>query len=89
VAVGRFDVAEPFLMEAIEDPGQAAASFYLLTTIRKMKPEDLPLIERMRDAKVDAGQGMNLNYALGKSYDDLKQYGEAIVFFRRSESFAP
>ena len=85
IAAGRFEVAEALLTEGMEDDLEAPAGFLLLATVRKMKLDDLPLIERMQSLLAKGGlsrkQAVDLNFGLGKSFDDLGEYETAIGFF--------
>jgi tetratricopeptide (TPR) repeat protein len=85
IAAGRFDVAEELLLNAIEQEEGPEAFFTILTTARKMTKDDLFLIKRMEALvvaeKVGGIQLANLNYALGKSYDDLRDFEKAIHHF--------
>ena len=88
IAAGRFEVAEGLLFELIEQGKDVAASFSILTTGRKMQASDLPLIERMAVAaesdEAPPGLSIELNYALGKSYDDVRDYEKAMHFYDRA-----
>ncbi len=85
IAVGRFEIAQRLLMEAIEEGLAVPSSFFILTTARKMNREDMPLIGRMESmltaGKLTAPQAADLNYGLGKSFDDLKEFERAIGYY--------
>jgi len=85
IAAGRFEVAEEILGDLIAKGQDAPTSFQILSTSRKMKADDLPLIDRMNALRDDTGlspsQRIELNYALGKSFDDLKEYERAMGRF--------
>ncbi|HWD41348.1 MAG TPA: sulfotransferase [Fimbriimonas sp.] len=85
IAVGRFEVAEGLLRKLIDQGLLVPLSFFTLTTARKMRPDDRPLIERMQGLASKPGlssdQLINLHYGLGKSFDDLKEFEQAIRHF--------
>lgn len=84
IAAGRFEVAEKLLFELIEGHQDVTTAFSILTTGRKIRAEDRPLVERMADLPnedLSPIQRIELNYALGKSFDDLKDFGRAIPYF--------
>jgi tetratricopeptide (TPR) repeat protein len=85
IAVGRFEVAEELLIDAIAQERQADACFSILCTAKKMSPGDLPLIHRMAALldkdKIGGLRSSNLNFALGKCFDDLRDFEKAIRCF--------
>jgi len=87
-AVGRFDVARQLMSEAIDRKLDVAGSFYLLTTLKKMTVEDLPLVQSMRalssTASLPHESLAKLNYGLGKTFDDLREFELAIGFFNEA-----
>lgn len=85
IAVGRFELAESILRELIDSGTGEARSFHLLTTARKMQPDDSALIERM-ESLLHSGvrstvEQVQVHFALGKTFDDLKDYERAIGHF--------
>ena len=76
---GRFEEAEAELTKAVD---ALPSALHKLTRVRRITEADRPLIERMRaraggpgldwDSRIDVGFG------LGKAYDDLGDYAEAI-----------
>ena len=84
IAAGRFEVAERLLFELIEQGREVATSFSILSTGRKMKSDDLPMIERMVELSrgpLSPSESIDLPYALGKSFDDLRDYERAIFHY--------
>jgi len=84
IAAGRFDRAEGILFELIDDGVDLPTTFSILSTGRKMKADDLPLIERMASLPIDrltVSEQVDLNYALGKSFDDVRDYKRAIAAY--------
>ncbi len=83
--LGRFDEAAEVCREVIElDPSNAVA-FFDLSQGKKMKEDDRPVLRQMKRLLQSEGLGLqdriNLHYALGKSLDDLGEYGEAMSEF--------
>ncbi len=90
IAVGRFEIAEGLLRNLIEKRAGIDASFCILTTARKMTPDELPLIQQM-EAVSQSGSltGIslaNLDYALGKSFDDLRDFEKAMWHYDRANA---
>ncbi len=91
---GRIDEAEALLKQAMEiKPDHIGARFHL-TQVKKVKPGDanLAAIEALLP-QVDSYTGdkrISLHYALGKAYDDCKEYDRAFPHFWRARgSSAP
>lgn len=82
IAVGRFNVAEEILFQMIDRGEDPAASFAILTTCKKMRADDRPLIDRMASllsrADLSPDERIDLSYGLGKSFDDLRDFERAI-----------
>ncbi len=85
ISVGRFDVAEQLLKRDIASGSAIDEAFCILVTARKITHEDDELIAQMKSVRnsggVDGIRLANLHYALGKCFDDLKQYQEAMEHF--------
>lgn len=85
IAAGRFEVAESLLSVGIERGTTPDIYFSILTTARKMTEADMPLIERMSAFRSSAGLDgyrlATLDTALGKSFDDTKDFQRAIACF--------
>jgi len=81
-AIGRFELAEQLLRQAIDEDIEPESSFFLLTRARRMTDDDRPLIARAEAwtqvAGLDPRKVAKLHYALGKSHDDLADYERAI-----------
>jgi len=92
IAMGRFDVAEKILFDLLDKGDDPIATFPILTTGRKMKAEDVPLIEKMvglaSSGAVSSTQKRDLSYALGKSFDDLKDYERAMAYYDEANRLA-
>lgn len=82
---GKLDDAEGLLNKAIDiDPNNAGARFHLVQ-VRKVKPGDanLAALEATLKQSTDAHPAklISLHYALGKAYDDLKEWDKAFPHF--------
>ncbi len=88
IASGRFDVAEAILSAEMSAGTSKDSLFAVLSTARKMRGEDQPLLAEMEKlAESTSLSGLRLAtlcYALGKSFDDLKEYDRAIGYFDRA-----
>ena len=89
---GHFDRAVAALEQIVEEHPESAQALTLLTESKKTKEADAPLLRRLETLAVDerllAAERMSLEYALGKAYDDLKQYEEAMSHFDRANAVA-
>jgi tetratricopeptide (TPR) repeat protein len=76
---GMFEDAAPHLTLAIE---ALPSVFQRLTTIKRMTEADRPLVDRMRSVAErlgpDAITRINVHFGLGKAFDDLGDYAEAM-----------
>lgn len=85
---GKFDEAVPEIMAAIELDETEGGSYHLYVGSRKMTEADAPFIRRMEALLarpgISDGLASQLWYALGKSYDDLGQYAQAMASFDRA-----
>ena len=83
--LGRFDEAVVASERAIALYGRHGAAYYDLVHSKTLTEGDRPLIARMEDLlqRSDIGDGnrTNLHFALGKAYDDLADYANAIHHF--------
>jgi tetratricopeptide (TPR) repeat protein len=95
IAAGRLVIAEDLLRIGIEREPSSPELLSRLTKIRKITSADENLLERMQallcrtDLSTQAAR--ELNFGLGKAYDDLGEYGRAMTFFdeaHRIDSFA-
>jgi len=93
ISAGRFGVAEEILRDLIEKDREAPSAFAALTLARKMASDDVALVERMAERYEKAGalddaEKMAVSYALGKSYDDLRDFASAIRWFDEANSLS-
>jgi tetratricopeptide (TPR) repeat protein len=76
---GMFEEAAEHLTKATENFPPA---FQQLTQVKRMTEADRPLIDRMRGLAdgphLDVFPRINVHFALGKAYDDLGDYAEAM-----------
>jgi tetratricopeptide (TPR) repeat protein len=80
--LGKFEAAEPLLVEAIDEtPG----AFESLADIKRMTEDDRPLLDRMEAAldqpNLPALTRTAIHFGLGKSYDDLGDYRRAMEHY--------
>jgi tetratricopeptide (TPR) repeat protein len=83
---GRFDEAAASFDLAIAVNKRQVAAYGDLAHVRRLKETDRPLITRMlrklrSEAPLSVGEATTLHFALGKAYDDLGEYGDAIRHF--------
>ena len=78
-ARGMFEEAARHLTQAVESQPVA---FQQLTAVKRMAEADRPLIDRVRRLveapELDVAPRIHINFGLGKAYDDLGEYAEAI-----------
>ncbi|MGO9931088.1 MAG: tetratricopeptide repeat-containing sulfotransferase family protein [Steroidobacteraceae bacterium] len=76
---GMFEEAERCLTQAVE---AFPPAFQQLTAVKRMTEADRSLVERMRVLAerpgLDLMSRINVHFALGKAYDDLGDYAEAM-----------
>ncbi len=82
---GSFDDAVAQLEQACALAPSAVGAFYNLVTAKRVTEADRPLIERAIEV-LDSGKlydvaRMTAHYALGKAFDDLRDYAAAIHHF--------
>lgn len=84
---GHFDEAEALLKKTITiDPDNIEARFHL-TQIKRVMPWDdnLSALEQIqtKGSKLNSSRRMSLHFALGKAYDDLKDYDKAFQNYQQ------
>jgi|GEM_PF-648540 len=88
IAAGRLDVAANRLRHLLEEHPERTYAFYLLTTAQKLTEADLPLISRMVDRAdrrdLDDRTAAELQFALGRSFDQLADYERAMAHFNHA-----
>jgi tetratricopeptide (TPR) repeat protein len=82
---GRFDDAILTYQQAIASGQDVALAYHGLSVCRKFTEADQPLIAAMRSAldtvKLSDSERSLLHFALGKAFDDLRDYGTAMDHF--------
>ncbi len=87
---GKFDEALPYFDRAFELPGEFSSSYQDVAKTKKFRSNDDPhlrLFERKAaddlksEGPVNPRRRVNLQFALGKAYDDLGRYDEAFACF--------
>jgi tetratricopeptide (TPR) repeat protein len=82
---GMFEEAGRHLAEAVEVYPPA---FQQLTQVKRMTETDRPLVDRMRrladGPRLDVVPRLNVRFALGKAYDDLGDYAEAMRHYEEA-----
>jgi tetratricopeptide (TPR) repeat protein len=83
--LGRFKEALRHLEKACALAPDAVGPFYDLIASKRVTDADRPLIARMTTVlecgRLDRAARITAHYALGKAFDDLKDYGAAIQHF--------
>ena len=88
---GQFSAAEPLFRRAIEIRPDFAFGYSGIATHRKMTREDsqwLKGAEALLDKRLPLAQEISLRYALGKYFDDVKEYDDAFTHYRRANELA-
>jgi Flp pilus assembly protein TadD len=83
---GRFDEAEKLFKRALEVEPEAPAAWANLASLRKMGPADRAWLERVQElaSKVEEPlQQANLRFAMGKYFDDTKDFDSAFENYQR------
>jgi tetratricopeptide (TPR) repeat protein len=82
---GRFDEAAASFDLAVALDQRQVVAYGNLAHVKRLKHTDHPLIARMigrlREPRISADEALVLHFSLGKAYDDLGEYGEAIRHF--------
>ncbi len=83
--MGRFEEAAIFLNNAIERDPSMVRPYVELIGARKATQSDLPLVEQVSNMALDKSLAANdrrdLQYAIGKAFDDLGEYRRAMRHF--------
>jgi tetratricopeptide (TPR) repeat protein len=85
---GAFEEAAQHLTQAIET---APWALQQLTEVKRMAEADRPLLDRMRTVAEHTGLGGTqrciLHFGLGKAFDDLGEYAEAMRHYEAANKF--
>lgn len=83
--LGRFEDAAAASDLAVALNRRQLAAYHALTHVKKMTEADRPLVNQMewmlKEYKLAAEGRIPIHFALGKAYDDLGEYGNAIAHF--------
>lgn len=83
--IGKFSEAEDEFLRSIELNPRQGVAYYSIVAGRKVKAEDIPLVDAMEDLARDEGLSeddrAHLEYGLGKAYDNLGDYGRAMSHY--------
>ena len=88
---GQFVDATSSLQRIVEAHPDSPRAHALMADSRRCSESDLPLIERMeslaaKKLNLSSGERMNLEYSLGKAFDDLGRFEEAMRHFDRANA---
>ncbi|HEY3782952.1 MAG TPA: sulfotransferase [Fimbriimonadaceae bacterium] len=82
---GMFEEAGEAFKRSIEEDPNSGESYYLLVAGRRCGADDLGLVSQMQDllagGKLSKEQEQKVCYAIGKVWDDVGQYREALASF--------
>ncbi|HWD40274.1 MAG TPA: sulfotransferase [Fimbriimonas sp.] len=88
--VGRFAEAEADFRKALQIQPKQGRAYYALTSARRLANEDLSLIEAMQelvdDPEMSSEELPYLQFALGKGFDDIGDYEEAMRHFDKANA---
>jgi len=89
---GRFEDAEEIFKQSIQLDPYRGSSYTALTTGRKMTEQDRPFVEQMRsvlrEGKSTVADQCAIHFALGKSFNDLRDYESAIQEYDAANEMA-
>jgi tetratricopeptide (TPR) repeat protein len=88
---GRFEEARGSYRRAIELNPHCGTAYLGLVSTRKVSESDRPLLERMESIALGGlteRSRLDLHYALGKAYADLKTFGDAIKHYSAANAIA-
>lgn len=89
---GQFDEAFRSYRVAVQLPSRADSTYAALAHCRRIRPEDSELIDEMvallKTTDLSDKERPYVCFALGKAYDDIGKYEEAIRYFDRGNKLA-
>jgi tetratricopeptide (TPR) repeat protein len=88
---GRFSEAEPLFQRAVAAKPNFAFGLASIPANRKMTREDEAWrthVERLLAARPPLSDQVNLRFALGKYFDDIKDYGRAFNHYREANELS-
>ena len=88
---GRFIEAAEFFTQALSIDPQSVEALSGAVRVRRMTPADggwLAAAQRLAGSRLTPPREMLLRYAIGKYYDDVKDYAQAFCNYRRANELA-
>ena len=88
---GRFDEAEELYRKAFALDAESAAAWAGIVAVRKMGVADAEWIaqaRRLAEKPRRAREEVQLRFAMGKYFDDVKEYEQAFASYRRANELA-
>ncbi len=89
---GRFEDALSVITSGLENAGEKPSLYYGMTRCRKFRTEDQFLLDKIEEMIKDAQPSQdnedleNACYALGKTYDDMRQHEKAFHYYNRANT---
>ncbi len=87
---GRIEDAIPIYLKAIQADPRSCAAYLNLVTVKKVTEEDRPMISQMesleKDGQLPSEEEIHLQFALGKSFDNLGDYERAIHHYKKANA---
>ena len=84
-SLGHFADAEKEFQRSIEIKREQGVAYYGITAGRRIAEADRELVQQMErvvnDGDMNQDERAHLHFALGKAYDNLGQYGDAMAHF--------
>jgi tetratricopeptide (TPR) repeat protein len=84
---GRFEEAEALIKRALEADPEAPEAWAILPKLRKMTRSDVAWVagaERIAGSRIAAMHEATLRFAIGKYYDDVRDFARAFRSFQRA-----
>lgn len=84
--LGKLEEAQALYQQAMEAEPDEVAPYVFMAQCRKVKAEDDPVFERLQAEERDIAslpptRALSVHFALGKVYNDVKQYDKAFPHF--------
>ncbi len=88
IDIGQFDAAHLALAKALDYAPNHHSALALLSTVRKMTTDDEPWLETVlnlvNDGSLPWEEMIPMQFAIGKYYDDTRQYDLAFAAYRKA-----
>jgi tetratricopeptide (TPR) repeat protein len=89
---GKFDDSQKWLLKSVKHWESNGLAYYVLVRSKKVTDLDIPLLETIEKILAKPKIGLldrsYMEYALGKAFDDLKDYSRSLEHFDRANEFA-